>query len=171
MFGTFSCPPYVLHPPISWPKSVITSKSLVLNSFEWQLGELDFACRELLGGRFGNFYFFLVGEGEGAVRGARRGGGRFLLKVPGGGGFPGGDGVSRRVVWSELGNLGGGGGYIFFLRGRNVHQDYHPHQKNTGQKHCCRYHVMRCIAENYSQILLFHVILFWPKLVLQKEIT
>ena len=39
------------------------------------------------GGRFGYFYFFLLGEGEGGVRGARRGGVGFLLKIPGGEGF------------------------------------------------------------------------------------
>ena len=55
------------------------------------------------------FYFFLRGEGEGGVRGARRGGGiHFLLKIPGGGG-----GVSRRGRVAgrvSAANWGTGGG-------------------------------------------------------------
>ena len=60
-------------------------------------------------GRFGYFYFFLLGEGEGGVRGAgREGGGRLLLENPR-------RGVSRRGrgregVCGELGNCGAGGG-------------------------------------------------------------
>ena len=61
------------------------------------------------------FYFsFLLGEGEGGVRGAKRGGeGRFLLKIPGGGGgsrrgrgFPGG-------LFGAIGEFGGGSKYFF----------------------------------------------------------
>ena len=66
-----------------------------------------------LGGRFGYFLFFLLGEGEGGVRGARRGGGgdRFFIENPTrGGGFPGDEGPGgclRRIgeFW-----WGGGGG-------------------------------------------------------------
>ena len=43
------------------------------------------------GGRFGYFIFFLLGGAERGVRGAGKGaGGRFLLKIPGGGGPSGG---------------------------------------------------------------------------------
>ena len=48
------------------------------------------ACLEqlgvALGGRCRYFCFLLLGRGEGEVRGARMGGFRFLLKIPGGGG-------------------------------------------------------------------------------------
>ena len=71
------------------------------------------------------FYFFLFGEGEGGVRGRRGGeGGRFLLKIPGGG-------VSRRgAEWPggclrQLGIFGGGGGLNIFFRGRIVHQAWY----------------------------------------------
>ena len=70
------------------------------------------------------YFFFLLGEGEGGVRGAREGGGvGFLLKIPrGGGGFPGGEGAGRvsAVHWGIF--AGGGGGLNIFFRGRNVHQ-------------------------------------------------
>ena len=60
------------------------------------------------------FYFSLLGEGEGGVRGAREGGGNFLLKMPGGGsGFQEGP-RGRQGACSESGNLGGGGLNIFF---------------------------------------------------------
>ena len=74
---------------------------------------------KLLGGRFGDiFYFFLLGGGGRGVRGARRGGGiGFLLNIPprgGGGCFPGGaegpGGCLRRI-----GEFWGGGGLSFFF--------------------------------------------------------
>ena len=69
-----------------------------------------------LGGRF-DFLCFLLGEGEGGVRGAGRGDGDrvFLLKIPGGGGaFQDGRGwVAGRVSVANLGNFFGGGGAIF----------------------------------------------------------
>ena len=46
------------------------------------------------------FYFFLVGEGEGGVRGARKGGGLFFLLE-----FPGGAGFSRRRRCREAGSV------------------------------------------------------------------
>ena len=63
------------------------------------------------------FNFFLLREGEGGVRGVRKGGGRFLLKIPGGGG-----GVFRRGGAEGPGGclrrigifLGGGPKYFFF---------------------------------------------------------
>ena len=63
-----------------------------------------------LGGRFGYFLFFsargrVMGESEAPGEG---GGSVFYWKSQGGGGFQEGEGVFRRVVWSELGNLGGG---------------------------------------------------------------
>ena len=63
------------------------------------------------------FYFFLLGDGEGGVRGRREAGGVgfFLLKIPEGGG------VSRRggdegpgECRQRIGDLGGGGLNIFF---------------------------------------------------------
>ena len=68
------------------------------------------------------FYFFLLGGGEGGVRGAGRGGGGdFLLKIPGGGVSRAGGGRGARGRESVCGELGGGGLNIFF-RGRNSHQ-------------------------------------------------
>ena len=67
-----------------------------------------------LGGRFGYFlFFFCSGRGKGESEAPERGGGSVF--IGGGGGFPGGGGDFRRVVWSELGNLGGGGRKYFFL--------------------------------------------------------
>ena len=64
------------------------------------------------------FYIFSArGGGRGSPR-HQEGGGEPLLKIPGGGGFQ--EGKGREVVWSELGNLGGGSKYFF--RGRNIHQ-------------------------------------------------
>ena len=67
-----------------------------------------------LGGRFGYFLFVLIGGREGAVRGARKGGGRFSLKIPGGG-----VGSPRRGGGGEgsggcLRGISGGGLNIFF---------------------------------------------------------
>ena len=67
------------------------------------------------------FYFFLVGEGEGGVRGAGGGGDDFLLKIPGGGGGVPGVGRGREGVCGKSGNLERGGAK-YFLGGRNVHQ-------------------------------------------------
>ena len=60
------------------------------------------------------FYFFLLGEGEGGVRGARKGGGDpFFIEHPRRGGVPAGaegpGGCLRRI-----GEFGGGGLNIFF---------------------------------------------------------
>ena len=85
-----------------------------------------------IGGRFGYFlFFFCSGEGEGGVRGARRGGGiGFLIANPtrGGGRFPGGGGAGR-VSAANWGIWGGGGLNIFF-RARNVHQGNCIEKKN-----------------------------------------
>ena len=81
----------------------------------------------LLGGRFGYFLFFLLGEGEGGVSSRRQeGGGSIFIGNPrkGGGGFleeeeeeeeegPRG----REAVCGELGSLGGGGGAKDFFSG------------------------------------------------------
>ena len=63
----------------------------------------------LLGGRFGNFlYFLLLGEGTGESEAKGLGGVGSSLKIPGGGGFPGRaerpGGCLRRT-----GEFGGGG--------------------------------------------------------------
>ena len=60
------------------------------------------------------FLFFLLGEGEGGIRGAG-GGDRFLLKVPGRGGIlQEGEGPRRREgVCGKLGNWGGGAKFFF----------------------------------------------------------
>ena len=57
--------------------------------------------------------FFCSGEGKGESRATGRGGGRFLLKIPGGGGSPRmwwegarGPGGCLQGIW---GNKGGGG--------------------------------------------------------------
>ena len=67
-----------------------------------------------LGGRFDIFYFFSArGGGGGSPRRQEGGGVHFLLKMPGGGGFPGGaegpGGCLRRI-----GEFGRGGQNIFF---------------------------------------------------------
>ena len=70
------------------------------------------------------FNFFLLGGGEGGVRGAGRAWGDFLWKTPGGGspGWVGAGARGREVVCGEL----GGGGLNIFFWGRNVHRrDYH----------------------------------------------
>ena len=69
------------------------------------------------------FYFFLLGGGEGGVRGNWEGGRSvFLPKIPGGGGgSPGQGGGGRGAGRVSAENLGGGGLNIFF-RGRNAHQ-------------------------------------------------
>ena len=54
------------------------------------------------------FYFFVLGRGEGGIRGVRKGGVRFLLKIPGGGGEGEGPGGCLAGIW------GGGGGKYFF---------------------------------------------------------
>ena len=68
-------------------------------------------------------FFFLLGGGGRGVRGAGRGGDRFLSKIPRGGAFQDRRGRgARRVSAVSWGILGEGGLNIFF-RGRNVHQD------------------------------------------------
>ena len=70
-----------------------------------------------LGGRFGYFLFFLVGAGEGGVRGAGRRRVTIFLKIPGGGGVSragrGGGGEGPGVC----GEFFGGGGLNIFLSG------------------------------------------------------
>ena len=62
------------------------------------------------------YFFFLLGEGNGRVRGARRGGGSFLLKMPrrGGGGRDRGAGTVFAANW---GIWEGGGGAKYFFSG------------------------------------------------------
>ena len=72
---------------------------------------------KLLGGRFDIFYFFLLGEGEGGVRGARRGAGSVFIENPtrGWGGFQeeeGPGGCLRRI-----GDFFWGGGAKYFFSG------------------------------------------------------
>ena len=70
----------------------------------------------LLGGRFGFFLCFLLGGGEGGVRGARRWRGfGFLLKIPGGGFSPERGGGPEGL--GCLRGFGGGGGLLFFFFG------------------------------------------------------
>ena len=79
------------------------------------MGALRFTIK--LGGHFGYFLFFLLGEGEGGVRGARKGGGdRFSIENPRRGGV---SQRGREGVCSESGNFeaGGGGGAKYFLSG------------------------------------------------------
>ena len=70
-----------------------------------------------LGGRFGYFLLFLLGGGEGGVRGARRGG--VSLKIPEGGASARRGRRGQRV---SAGNCGGGGLNIS-VQGRNSHQE------------------------------------------------
>ena len=71
------------------------------------------------------FYFFLLGGGEGGVRGEREGGGRFFIENPGGVSQEGGRGGGAPGGCLPAGNLRGGGLNIFF-RGRNSRQDMEP---------------------------------------------
>ena len=67
------------------------------------------------------FFFFLLGEGEGGVRGHREKGCWYLIKSPrGGGGSPGGEVEGPGGCLRRIGDLGGGAKYFF--GGRNVHQ-------------------------------------------------
>ena len=99
----------------TWPKE---SHGIWLGRFQY--GRFVATCGPLheLGGRFGYFLLFLLGGGEGAVRGARKGGVGFLLKIPGegreGGGSIGPGGCPQ--------GIGGGGGLNMLFRGRNSHQ-------------------------------------------------
>ena len=78
------------------------------------------------------FYFFLLGEGEGGVRGARpRGRGRFFfLKSQEGGGVSRGGGGAGGCL-SRIGEFFLGGGVNIFFRGRNVHQVLESYQFYT----------------------------------------
>ena len=99
------------------------------------------------------FYFFLLGGGEGGVRGDRESVGRFLLKMPRGAGLSAGGGAGRGPGGRESvgrfllkmprgaglsagGGAGrgpggcpqgiwGGGRLKIFFRGRNARQDEH----------------------------------------------
>ena len=68
----------------------------------------------MIGGRFGYLFFFVFVLGGGGRESPRRQerGGRFFIENPRRAWSEGGEGegVSKRVVWSELGNFGGGGG-------------------------------------------------------------
>ena len=78
------------------------------------------------------FFCFLLGGGEGGVRGARKGAGvGFLLKIAGGGGvLPEEGGGWLRGLEGVCEECGGGRLNIFF-RGRNSHQE---------DSHGCRKH-------------------------------
>ena len=80
-------------------------------------------CKQKLGGRFGYFLFFLLGEGKGESRCRGWVGLFFLLKIPGGGeGFRRGEGPGGCL--QRIGEFVFGGGDLnFFFRGRNVHQE------------------------------------------------
>ena len=83
-----------------------------------------YGSKQSLGGRFGYFYFFRLGEAEGGARGAGKGWGgvRFFIENPTGGGPPGWEGPRGwEGVSSEFGIWGGG--LNIFFRGRNVHQE------------------------------------------------
>ena len=74
------------------------------------------------------FYFFLLGGGG---RGSpRRQEGEWFFYWTWRGGFPGGGRMAGRVSVANGGNLGGGGGWVFFFRGRSVHQAS-KHPRNT----------------------------------------
>ena len=68
------------------------------------------------------FYFFSArGGGRGSPRPPGGGGVDFLLKIPEGGGSPGGEGAEGPGgCLRRIGDFGGGGAKYFF-RGRNVH--------------------------------------------------
>ena len=83
--------------------------------FENLLSQSCHYCYRLqiqLGGHFEySLYFFLLGEGEGGVRGGRKGRGSvFLLKIPGGGGggSPTREGGGRGAGRVSAGKCGGG---------------------------------------------------------------
>ena len=68
-----------------------------------------------LGGRFGYFLFFLLGEGGRGVRGRREGGGSIFHCKSRGGGLQEGKGPrGQEGVCGELGIFGGGGPKYFF---------------------------------------------------------
>ena len=72
------------------------------------------------------FYFFLLGEGEGGVRGARsggRGGGRFSIENPRRGSLQDGRGRGAGRVSAANWGIFGGGGLSIFFGGRNVNQE------------------------------------------------
>ena len=66
--------------------------------------------------------FFLLRGGEGESEAPGRGGGRFLLRIPGWGGVLPGEGGGARGREGVCGEFGGGGLNILF-RGRNSHQE------------------------------------------------
>ena len=62
------------------------------------------------------FIFFCSGSGKGESEAQGREGWDFLLKIPGGGGSSGEEGLRcREGVCGELGNFEGGGAKYFFL--------------------------------------------------------
>ena len=81
-----------------------------------------------LGGRFGYFFYFLLGEREGGVRGRREGGGGsiFFFEIPEGEGFSRRGEGPRGLGEGVYGRIGGRGRatHICFW-GRNVHQKMH----------------------------------------------
>ena len=58
----------------------------------------------------------------GSPRRHEGGGGRFLLKIPGGGGGGRGRGRGAGTVSAANWGIGGGGGAKYFFSGQNVHQ-------------------------------------------------
>ena len=96
------------------------------------LSGLNLWIQTYLGGRFGYFLFFsALGGGRGSPRRREVGGIDFLLKIPQGGGSPGGGGPrGREGVCGKLGNWGGGAKFFFFW-GRNIHQDTYEEPQVT----------------------------------------
>ena len=72
----------------------------------------EHASKEILGGRFGYFLFFLLGGAERGVRGAGRGAvSRFFIQNPREGGCLPGEGAGGRGAGMvSAGNSAGGGG-------------------------------------------------------------
>ena len=68
------------------------------------------------------FYFFCSGEGKAESGASGRGGGRFLMKIPGGGGGCRPGGMGGEAGGCLRGIFGGGGGLNIFFWGRNPHQ-------------------------------------------------
>ena len=83
------------------------------------------------------FYFFLLGEGEGRVRGAGRGGGLIFIENPRrGGGLQEGRGRGAGRVSAANWGIWRGGAKFFFFRGRNVHQVLIPFDSQTAGELC-----------------------------------
>ena len=96
------------------------SRAATLES-KWIMAPFCCCCK--LGGRFGYFLFFLLGEGKGESEAPGEGGGSVFYNIENpGGGLPGQEGLrGQEGVCCELGNCLGRG-LNFFWGGRNVHQ-------------------------------------------------